>query len=400
MTDNRCWMYRRRSPRGDCDDEFFDGLDQFFDFVYNCSGVNPNAKIRCPCSKYRNLSHHNKVTVREHLVDNGFMDAYSIWWAHGETLSSIADPWSVVCDVASSSNTEEHVNVEDDFCHMVYDSFCPFQNYHPMNETEFPGETVGGEPNRHAQTFYDLLRASTIPVGPSSNNQTLLGWLAYMLHTKFENNITGVGFNEIIHGCRQLLSLEDQQKVPSNLYEAKKFMKELGLGYVKIDACVNSCILYYGIDGKSFIACPVCGEPRNETRNLAQTRKKDRARKSLWYLPIIPRLQRLYMSRKTAEHMTWHLKCCADSEVLIHPVQSIAWKHFDEVHPSFACDSRNVHLGLATDEFNPSSHSSTSYSSRPIFIIVYNLHPETCMQPEFTFLTLVIAGPKSPAKKH
>ncbi|GLU23748.1 hypothetical protein SLE2022_397290 [Rubroshorea leprosula] len=244
MTDNRHWMYRRRGPRGDCDDEFFNGLDQFFDFVYNRPGQNPNAKIRCPCSKCRNLPHHNKVTVREHLVDNGFMDAYSIWWAHGEKLSNNADPWSAVCDVASSSNTEEHVNTENDFRHMVYDAFCPSENYQPMNETEFPSETVGDEPNRHAQTFYDLLRASTIPVGPSSNNQTLIGWLAYLLHTKSKNNITSVGFNEIIHGCRQLLSPEDQQKVPSNFYEAKKFMKGLGLGYVKIDACVNNCFLY------------------------------------------------------------------------------------------------------------------------------------------------------------
>ncbi|GLT56706.1 hypothetical protein SLA2020_297310 [Shorea laevis] len=29
------------------------------------------------------------------------------------------------------------------------------------------------------------------------------------------------------------------------------------------------------------------------------------------------------------------------------------------------------------------------------FLTVYNLPPEMCMQPEFTFLTLVIAGPKS-----
>ncbi|GLU23749.1 hypothetical protein SLE2022_397300 [Rubroshorea leprosula] len=127
-------------------------------------------------------------------------------------------------------------------------------------------------------------------------------------------------------------------------------------------------------------------------------KKKDKARKSLWYLPIISRLQRLYMSHKTAEHMTWHFKCCADSEVLIHLAQSVAWKHFDEVHPSFICDRRNICLGLATDGFNPWSHSSTSYSCWPVFIVIYNLPPEMCMRPEFTFLTFVIARPKSPVK--
>ncbi|GKU96446.1 hypothetical protein SLEP1_g9679 [Rubroshorea leprosula] len=71
------------------------------------------------------------------------------------------------------------------------------------------------------------------------------------------------------------------------------------------------------------------------------------------------------MSRKIAEHMTWHLKCCGDTDEVIHPAQSEAWRHFDQIHPSFKREPRNVRL-------------------------------EMCMRPEFTFLTLVIAGPKSP----
>ncbi|GLT40965.1 hypothetical protein SLA2020_150590 [Shorea laevis] len=281
---------------------------------------------------------------------------------------------------------------------MVYDAFCPSKNDRHRNETEFASENVGDAPNRHAQSFYYLLRASTISLGPTSNDQTLLGWLSYMLHAKAKNNISGVGYNEIIHGCRKLLSPEDQQKVPSNFYEAKKFMKSLGLGYVKIDACVNNYFLYYGDKAKSLTACPVCGELRYKRRNSAQTRKKDRPRNSLWYLPIIPRLQRLYMSGKTVEHMTWHLKCRVDSEILIYPAQSTTWKHFDAVHPSFAANPRNVRLGLATDGFNPWGHSSRSYSCWPVFIVIYILPPEMCMRPEFTFLTLVIFGPKSPGK--
>ncbi|GKV14333.1 hypothetical protein SLEP1_g25229 [Rubroshorea leprosula] len=291
MTDDHRWMYRRRGPRGDCDAEFFNGLQQFFDFVYSHPGVHLNAEIRCPCSKCGNLPHHNKATIIDHLLRYGFMDAYSAWWAHGETLSNNVDPWSTTSDVAFSSNIEEHVNVEEhvnaDIHHMVYDAFCPSEDDRPRNETEFASENVGDAPNRHAQSFYDLLRASTIPLGPSSNNQTLLGWLSYMLHCKAKNNITSVGYNDIIQGCRQLLSPEDQQKVPSNFYEAKKFMKNL--------------------------------------------------------------------------------------EILIHPAQSIAWKHFDVVHPSFASNPQNVRLGLATDGFNPWGHSLRSYSCWPVFIVVYNL---------------------------
>lgn len=34
--------------------------------------------------------------------------------------------------------------------------------------------------------------------------------------------------------------------VPNSFYEAKKVLQDLGLGYNKIDACKNDCILYWG----------------------------------------------------------------------------------------------------------------------------------------------------------
>jgi len=50
----------------------------------------------------------------------------------------------------------------------------------------------------------------------------------------------------------------------------------------------------------------------------------------MFYLPIIPRLQRLFASMKTAGHMTWH-HLNKIPGVLRHPSDSEAWKHFDEV---------------------------------------------------------------------
>ncbi|GLU13812.1 hypothetical protein SLE2022_304220 [Rubroshorea leprosula] len=136
----------------------------------------------------------------------------------------------------------------------------------------------------------------------------------------------------------------------------------LGLGYKKIDICVNDCFLYYDEQSKNLTACPVRGESCYEPRNMSAIRQKDVPRKSLWYLPITPRLQRLYMSRKTTKHMTWYLKCREDADEVIHPAGSEAWKHFDETHPTFADEPRNVRLGLCTDGFNPFGCSATPYS--------------------------------------
>jgi hypothetical protein len=53
------------------------------------------------------------------------------------------------------------------------------------------------------------------------------------------------------------------------------------------------------------------------------------------YFPITPRLQRLFMSRKTAEHMTWHQSHDAVDGVMMYPSNGEAWKHFNSVHPHF-----------------------------------------------------------------
>ncbi|GLT36758.1 hypothetical protein SLA2020_111160 [Shorea laevis] len=104
------------------------------------------------------------------------------------------------------------------------------------------------------------------------------------------------------------------------------------------------------------------------------------------------------MSRKIAKHMTWHLKCCEDADEVIHLVGSEAWKHFDQTHPTFAEEPRNVRLGLYTDGFNPFGCSATPYSCWPVFLTVYNLPPKLCMKSEHIFLATIIAGSKSPRK--
>ncbi|KAM1233641.1 hypothetical protein ACFX2J_003324 [Malus domestica] len=68
------------------------------------------------------------------------------------------------------------------------------------------------------------------------------------------------------------------------------------------------------------------------------------------YLPLKPRLQRLYMSTHTAMYKRWHKEKWVDEDVLRHPADGEAWKEFDRTFPDFNADSRNVRLGLATTD--------------------------------------------------
>ena len=127
-------------------------------------------------------------------------------------------------------------------------------------------------------------------------------------------------------------------------------------------------------------------------------RKKGVGAKVLRYFPIIPRLQRLFMSRKTVEHMSWHGLNSGVPGVMTHPSHSEAWKHFDRCHPAFASDHRNVRLGLCADGFSPFGYSAKFYSIWLVILTVYNLPPWMCMTRPFMFLTLLIPGKDGPGQ--
>ena len=75
------------------------------------------------------------------------------------------------------------------------------------------------------------------------------------------------------------------------------------------------------------------------------------------------------MSPRTVEHMTWHQSHNTVDGVIVHPSDSEAWKHFNSVHPRFSDESRNVHLGLCTDEFNPFGSFTAPYSCWPVILV-------------------------------
>jgi Zn ribbon nucleic-acid-binding protein len=78
-------------------------------------------------------------------------------------------------------------------------------------------------------------------------------------------------------------------------------MKSLELGYQKIDMCPKFCILYY-LENVDLTECRTCGhtwyKPKTDRGKSLVAHKKMR------YFPITLKLQMLFMSPKTIEHIT------------------------------------------------------------------------------------------------
>nr|XP_017239698.1 PREDICTED: uncharacterized protein LOC108212485 [Daucus carota subsp. sativus] len=203
-------------------------------------------------------------------------------------------------------------------------------------------------------------------------------------------------FESLLKAIKSMLP--EVEKLPDNYYYCKKMVKKLGLGYQKIDACPNDCMLFYKED-ENMTKCTICGHDRFKPKKDGVTTKKSLIPfKILRYFPITDRLKRLYMSSRTAEHMRWHARSPSNDGELNHPVDGQAWKDFDKAHPQFASETRNVRLGLSTDGFNPFGHSAVPYSCWPVIVTPYNLPPWMCMKQPYLFLSLMIPGPNSPGK--
>jgi hypothetical protein len=87
---------------------------------------------------------------------------------------------------------------------------------------------------------------------------------------------------------------------------------------------------------------------------------KDVPAKRMFYIPITPRLKRLYASIETAKQMRWHHLNSSRSVVLRHPSDGKAWKHFYMMYPDFASEPRNVRLCLCSDGFTPYIQASST----------------------------------------
>ncbi|XP_016456739.2 uncharacterized protein LOC107780687 [Nicotiana tabacum] len=97
--------------------------------------------------------------------------------------------------------------------------------------------------------------------------------------------------------------------------------------------------------------------------------------------------------------MRWHHEHIQEDGVMRHPSDSEAWKHFNETHPFFVAEPRNVRLGLCTDGFQPFGQSGRKYSSWPVIVTPYNLPPWMCMKEAYMFLTVIVPGPTNPKQK-
>ncbi|XP_071689874.1 uncharacterized protein [Rutidosis leptorrhynchoides] len=361
------------------------GLDKFIERIFSKKGK--DGHIYCPCKYCGNHKRFDRVQAKTHLLCDGFFEGYKIPNVYFKP-----------------DDTPTFEDADDDDMQAL--AQCVFNVFEDEDEDEDDIQQTENQtvPNLNAEKFNKVLEDAKKELYTGCKF-SVLSFIVRLFHSKCVGKCNEKGFSMILDTMREAFL---HAAIPKSLYELRKIIRDLGLGYEKIDACPNDCMLYWK-ENKDKIKCDVCQTSRykqinNDSENESTTevdndgdyKAKKVGAKVLRYFPLIPRLQRLFMSPKTTGSMRWHEESHTKDGRLRYPADSPAWKTFDYENKEFAKEPRNVRLGLASDGFNPFGNMSVSHSTWPVVLMPYNLPPWLCMKKPFLFLSLLIPGPSAP----
>ncbi|KAF5476994.1 hypothetical protein F2P56_003676 [Juglans regia] len=345
-------------------------------------------RIRCPCKRCRNRAFHTLSLVEDHLFIIGIDPTYTEWIFHGED-----DPF---LDATFSDDEGDDASASNDYIDDVDDMLDDIRvgSFMDDSATNQGNANTNDEPPTYNTStnlnFEELVADARRPLYPSCATFSKLSFIVKLLHIKTLGGWTVKSFDMVI---KLLQAAFPNALFPDSFNDARRLERGLGFSYKKIHACPNDCALFWK-ENEEFNECPKC----NASRWILSTSNHQRIpQKVLRYFPLKPRLQKLFMSKKTAQAMRWHLEeHVQDPTCMRHPSDSSVWKEFDNKHGWFSQDPRNVRLGLASDGFNPFNNMSKPYSIWPVLLVPYNLPPWLCMKDPYTMLSLLIPGPKAP----
>ena len=358
---DKSWMVADRRSA-----QFRTRLDDFLKFAY--ANANDKSRIPCPCLKCVNTNSFTVGVIKDHVFFNGINTAYTYWRWHGEDKPENAD----VAQESESVDMQPDVGLG--------------------NGRVDESGSENGDISSDCNEFLRFVEDADKPLYPGCTKTTKLNALIQTFNLKTKHGMTDACYSDMLLMLGTLLPEENE--MPDSMYDAKKALVSLGLGYERIHACPNDCILYRG-KYEGAISCDTCVASRWKIGKDAVIQEGVPG-KVLWYFPPIPRFKRMFSNSTTAKDLTWHANRRTKDGKMRHPADSPTWDLVDTKWPEFGAEPRNLRLALSSDGFNPYSMKSSQHSCWPVILVTYNLPPWLCMKRKYMMLTLLISGPKQP----
>ncbi|XP_074356761.1 uncharacterized protein LOC141696532 [Apium graveolens] len=322
------------------------------------------------------VQYPNIDTVREHFFRRGFMEDYTKWIWHGEGIHTSKNETS--SKIYESFEDSMPRNEEDDA-----------ENDRVEEMIQDVEEILVHQP----EVLENLVDDSKKHLYHGCNVQfTRLSITLKLCKLKVKNGWSDKSFTEMLKLLAEMLPVKNE--LPTSTYEAKKILCPMGMNVKKIHACPNDCVLFRK-EHEHLHTCPKCGASRyKRDGNNSSINDKRPPVKLLRYLPIVERFRRLFANSNDAKLVRWHVEGRKSDGMLRHPADSPQWRTIDDKFPEFGGEVRNLRLGLCADGINPYRTLSSTHSTWPVLLTIYNLPPWLCMKRKYIMLTLLIPGPK------
>ena len=104
----------------------------------------------------------------------------------------------------------------------------------------------------------------------------------------------------------------------------------------------------------------------------------------------------MFQNKEHAKLLRWHKEGRKKDLMLRHSADGSQWRKIDREFPTFLDDARNLRFGLSADGFNPFGEQSSSHSTWPVTLCIYNLRSWFFMKRKFIMMLVLIQGSKQP----
>jgi hypothetical protein len=215
-----------------------------------------------------------------------------MWTLHGEASSSFVNHGN------SDDEFSEQPSEDDDISELLRDLACGLDDGGAMED-----DRSFEPPNEDIAAIRKLAQDNSHELYPGCNNYSKLCFLIRLLHIKLVGGWTDRSFDLLVD---LLVDAVPDIALPRNFHEAKKVVKSVVVWYTTIHACENDCILWKEHENSNL--CLKCKASRWKSNNKSLDGKREYKvpRKVLQFFPIKKRLQRLFVSSKTASLTRWH----------------------------------------------------------------------------------------------
>jgi hypothetical protein len=159
------------------------------------------------------------------------------------------------------------------------------------------------DPEETAKAFYEMMSSAQKPLHEKTT-MSQLDAVGRLLGLKSQLSLSRDGFNLMLAVLGTMLPKD--HTLPKNTYESVKLLRALKMSYESIHACPNGCVLFRGEDPKSATHCPKCKASRYVEVDGGDGKKVESKIPEMVvrYLPLTPRLQRMFMTEESAKQMT------------------------------------------------------------------------------------------------